>query len=202
MRGATPQSVAGLAAAAAAAGACALWYLRYRWRVQRALAARVGLEAAHSLFDQIDVDGDGTISREELGVWLRKRPTWAASHGIRGVESVFAALVGGNNQAKIDKSSFVAWLSRLNRSPPGLADVDDDVVHLSGTPLGAYGAVRFLAHNRYLQKCLNEDDHEAVIGQMRARDLLTLEAAPEWFAFPEHSLRYVLWQGRIVNGGR
>ena len=104
MRGATPQSVAGLAAAAAAAGACALWYLRYR-------AARVGLEAAHSLFDQIDVDGDGTISREELDVWLRKRPTWAASHGIRGVESVFAALVGGNNQAKIDKSSFVAWLA-------------------------------------------------------------------------------------------
>ena len=195
MRGATPQSVAGLAAAAAAAGACALWYLRYRWRVQRALAARVGLEAAHSLFAQIDVDDDGTISREELDVWLRKRPTWAASHGIRGVESVFAALVGGNNQAKIDKSSFVAWLSRLNRSPPGLADVDDDVVHLSGTKLGAYGAVRFLAHNRYLQKCLNEDDHEAVIGQMRARDLLTLEAAPEWFAFPEHSLRYVFPDG-------
>ena len=78
MRGATPQSVAGLAAAAAAAGACALWYLRYRWRVQRALAARVGLEAAHSLFDQIDVDGDGTISRGELDVWLRTRPTWAA----------------------------------------------------------------------------------------------------------------------------
>ena len=135
MRGATPQSVAGLAAAAAAAGACALWYLRYRG--QRALAARVGLEAAHSLFDQIDVDDDGTISREQLDVWLRKRPTWAASHGIRGVESVFAALVGGNDQAKIDKSSFVAWLPALVREPSILTLVDQ-------TPPGVLGFCTFL----------------------------------------------------------
>ena len=65
-----------------------------------------------------------------------------------------------------------------------------------GTPReGGYGSSRFLAHNRYLHKCLQEDPF-SIQKAVKASELLSVEKNPEFFVKSEHSYVYEFADGR------
>lgn len=189
-----------------------------------ALHSNARKKDARLIFDEMDVDHNGTVTVQEASAWLSRNSDWAEAIGISSSIDAFLAHVDEDESGEISRAEFAAWWGRLqseqmptgasikvldgpllskvsrSRSRSQSASVSEPAVLREKSMLdpantsSGYGLVRFLAHNKYLFGCLERGFSHSDITPKR---LLCTDVAADakWFVRPESSLRYEFADG-------
>ena len=199
-----------------------VWHLKQvgkRVLSATAMHSKARKRDARQIFDEMDVDHNGTVTREEASAWLSNNSEWAEAIGISSSIDAFLAHVDEDESGEISRAEFSAWWGRLqSTSMPTGASIkvldgpllskalrstrsdscpsvmrEKSMLDPANTSSG-YGLVRFLAHNKYLYGCL---ERGFLHSHITAERLLCTDVAADakWFVRPESSLRYEFADG-------
>ena len=82
---------------------------------------------ARAIFDEMDENHDGIISRDEAAKWLHANPEWTAALGISPVVDAFLAAVDDDGSGHVSRAEFSAWWHRLASSSSTLLVCDSNL---------------------------------------------------------------------------